>query len=115
MEAVGYVLLHAFFYILLLGFGLNSAQMGFLGKSPFYFVTVSWVVGNGLGSMFTGIGTFIHKLFSALLCKTTPQSPSLLVPCMTTMPGPITGGSLLNPSQSLASMSVCLPPPYSVG
>ena len=121
-EAIGYVLLHLFFYVLLLGAGLNSTQMGFLGKSPFYVVTVSWVVGNGLrsmftgvGTMFTGVGTFIHELFSALLCNTIPQSPSLPAPCTTTTPGSTIGGSLLNPSQSLASMSVCLPPPYSVG
>ena len=128
-EAIGYVLLHSFFYVLLLGAGLNSTQMGFLGKSPFYVVTVFWVVGNGLrsmftgvgtmftgiGTMFTGVGTFIHELFSALLCNTIPQSPSLPAPCTTTTPGSTIGGSLLNPSQSLASMSVCLPPPYSVG
>jgi len=121
VEAIGYVLLHSFFYTLLLGAGLNSTQMGFLGRSPFYVVTVSWVVGNGLSSIFTGlssiftgIGTFIHELFSALLCMTIPQSPSLPAPCTTTTPGPITRDSLLNPSQSLASMSVCPPPPYSV-
>jgi Flp pilus assembly pilin Flp len=140
LEAIGYILLHSFFYLSLLAAGLNSTQMGFLGKSPFYLwnyvVTISWVVGrglsstftsigsglnstftgigSGLNSTFTGIGTFIHEILSAFLGKTIPQSPSLPAPCTTATPSLIIGDSPLSPSPSLSSENVCPPPPYSV-